>query len=447
MKVGMEGKLIESLLFIIKDLITTKDSGYNIIFENVIDELKNRNIMNAATILNTVEVLQNQEPEVLYVLCNALYKETKIEKINPHNFFTEIEIEKKLKNFKKEKRKINKITKFSNAIQVTEDQWICVMKMKEYIQICIDGKITYNPETQRGVVYKENKGIVITVPKVSKARSRKISKTISKGNYIPDTITINISKNGEEDFEIKDGSIFVYDGRTDCIDGYHRTVAMVMSYIDNPNNIYLNENITIRVTNYSSEKAMQYINQINKQEKITESRQKSLDLFEYENVITKAINENPESDLKGKIATDELTIRQGRAYVQFSLLSDAIKYNFVGENDKKNVIVENGRDARKVSKFMVDFFNEVYGIFSDDFENYTHGEKQNMKIDPFTFIGYVALASKLYNKSNWEDILENVLENFDFSFNNTEYLGKIPKNRKVTNASIEDISEYFKNLI
>ncbi len=157
--------LEERILFLLEDIIKNKDYDYTKIFKNVKNRLFSKNIMEATRILNKSIPLETVSIQVLYHLTKALYRETYREEINPNNFFTDVEI-KELNLFKRELKKEMEIVEFSNLVQVTEDQWHGAMTIGEIAELYNQGKIIYNPETQRERVFKEFRGQTIVKPKI-----------------------------------------------------------------------------------------------------------------------------------------------------------------------------------------------------------------------------------------------------------------------------------------
>ena len=89
--------------------------------------------------------------------------------------------------------------------------------------------------------------------------------------------------------------------------------------------------------------------------------------------------------------------------------------------------------------YLIDFFNEVYNLFYDKFNN-----KNGIYTEPFSFIGYVAIASELYGMAEWKDVLANILNSIDFTENNSFYQEMKQYQINISKANIKKISKYFK---
>ncbi len=194
----------------------------------------------------------------------------------------------------------------------------------------------------------------------------------------------------------------------------------------------------VRVTNFTDEKAKRFIVQKNKQNKISERHIKSLAVGEYQNSIVKEINTNSKSDLQGKIATDLSQIKTGDAYVTFDILANSIKYCFI----KNKNLIKTKRDERKTIEYLVDFLNEVYGIFYDEFNKKDSFVKSNI-----AFVSYIVLAAELYKDKNWRNKLESILNKIDYSYNNKEFKQLIPSNNKITTSVIKKVINYIKKYL
>lgn len=423
--------LEEKILYVIEEIIHNKNYNDKIL-DNIQKSLFNRGILEAGRILNKNIPLETLSDQVLYLLTKYLYEETQMETINPTRYFTDIEISMYNK-FKRNLKTKDEPIVFKNLIQVMDDQWHGVMHIKDIAELYNRGRITYNPETQRESIFKEVHGQIIVRPKINKQSRKEITKALKQGTYIPDEITFNVRKTGKENFKFTKGNwgvgdLIVYEGYIDVIDGYHRSLAILDVLSEMPS---LDRVMEVRITNFTIEKAQRFIVQKNKQNKIAERKIKSMDVQNYANSIVKRLNEDSQSDLRGKIATDSTAILKGLAIVGFEYLSESIEYFFN---------IKTRRDANKIGDYLIEFFNEIYGIYYDEFENY---KGKNIKTNQFTFIGYVALASKLYNQSNWKQKLEDVLKEANFD----EIKELIPiNNYRIRKGIIKKIGNYFHTL-
>ena len=419
----------DKLLFTIEDVLTSsKYTGMDVL-EKVKNRMYSRNIMQITRIINNNIPIETLSEPVLYLLCEAFYKYTKSEMINPEIFFTEINI-RDYAGFKmKEKEKINEV-KFEDfiPIKLSDNQWQGSMYVGDIVSLYNDMKITYNVKTQREGVFREIKGRNIKKPKTFPASISSIVKKIEDDTYIPDEITFNILKNGEEDFVYQNGNLIVKNGEIDVIDGYNRSRALIKLLALRPD-LARKRAMEVRITYMDENKAQAFIVQKNKQNKISPKQVRKLDTTKYENTIVRDINTSTMSDLRGKIATDVSELKIKKAVTSFDILSDAIGDNFT---------ITTRREATKISEYLVDFFNEVYGIMHEDFVAF-----DLEIINDFSFISWTYMAKRLFGKLNWRQKLEKNILNIDYS----KYNDFFPTNKRINKKTRHNIYEYVESML
>lgn len=420
--------LEKQLLFAIDEIITSKNFD-NKMLDNIKERLYQRNILNATQLLNRNIPLNTVSIQVLYALTEAIYKETELYSINPKKYFLENEIAI-YKTFKRDVSKENDVIEFDNMIQINENHWIGKISIQYLVELYNNLRINYNPQTQRESGYVEKDDHLIFVPKTYPQSVREIKTAILDGTYEPDEITLNLLKNDEEDFSYKNGKLTIYDGKIDIIDGWHRSNSILKALAENPD---IEMYFELRFTNFDIQKAKDFIIQKNKQRKINEKHIQSMNMSSYYNSITKALNENQKSDLRGKIVINRHLINRGYGLITFDVIASAIEVNF----DLKT-----RSQSEKVQDYLIDFFNEVYNLFYDKFNN-----KNGIYTEPFSFIGYIAIASELYGRDNWKDVLVNILNQIDFTEDNPFYQEIKEYQINISKANIKKISKYFKEII
>lgn len=164
---------------------------------------------------------------------------------------------KEINAFSNSKYKIEKI-KFPlklKMIQVSDDQWIGSISVKQLMKLRDAQLINYNENAQRRlkrIVSGEEEWYTIDL---NRDAVDKITESYRNETYIANTITLNIPEDAE----------FHYDGENliinevnafDILDGYHRYIAMSNIYNTNRKFDYTME---IRVVCFSEDKARQFI--------------------------------------------------------------------------------------------------------------------------------------------------------------------------------------------
>ena len=135
----------------------------------------------------------------------------------------------------------------------------------------------------------------------------------------------------------------------------------------------------------------------------------SINQAKLENIVAKNLNEAPQNEMQFKIATDANAIAHNRAYVMFNTMAEAVRNNFE---------IKSQRDVRKITEYLVEFFNELVGLHIDEFNNPAKSQNKSFITVPNMFIGYITLAGKLYNTKNWQATLEEIMTSIDFTRNN-----------------------------
>lgn len=316
-------------------------------------------------ILNRTIPIETQSQVVLYLVTKSLFNATEESRINPENYFTEIEIEEANK-FKREFESQKDYVDIEDIRQVDEDQWITTMTYKQISDLYATGKVRYNKETQRNTIFKEYGDKIIESININKTSVKEIKELMLQGLFIPNTITFNILATGKEKFEIdnRNKSIRIYDN-LDIIDGFHRSLGGIEAVAENPE---IEGTLEVRITNFNLDKCHRFIVQEDKKNKIDKRYIQTLNVENLENKVVKLINENT-GEMQGKV-TSNIILYRNQAYVLSDVLSDAIKSNFN---------IESNRDVNNVAEYLIKGFDEIVGIFINDFKNLEESRKNNIR--------------------------------------------------------------------
>ena len=238
--------------------------------------------------------------------------------------------EKEIQTFQNSKFKTDKV-KFPikwKMMQVSEDQWIGTISVKQLMLLRNEQLINYNENAQRKlkrVVAGEEEWWTIDV---NHDAVNKIVESYRNGTYIPNTITLNIPEDSE----------FHYDGDTliineissfDILDGYHRYVAM--SYISNVDKKF-DYDMELRVVSFSEEKARQFIWQEDQKTKMNKIDSESLNQNNPANQVTQMLASK--GILTGVISRNKGVID----YTSVSQLIGLLFFNTKKKIERKQII-------------------------------------------------------------------------------------------------------------
>ena len=286
--------------------------------------------------------LEDANEFILFALCNCLDKE--LEKKNTNKYFTPIEIEGYSKS--KYHEETIKFPIEIKCVPVTADQWIGSVDVDFIMKLRRAQLINYNAKAQRTlqkVVKGERSYYKITL---NKDAINKITESMDNGNYIPNTITLNMPETA--DFSYDDSkcilSIKTLD-HFDISDGYHRYIAMGQLKDKNPD---FNYPMELRIVMFSEDKVKQFIYQEDQKTKMKKIDSDSMNMNAPENLVVERLNRDVMFNLKNKIARNNGSINYGE-------LAAIIKYfYFKGQGADKSI-----RRIIEVESEIRDKFNKL----------------------------------------------------------------------------------------
>lgn len=394
---------------------------------------KSKNILpgDIVKIISKNNPLEMQKEYMLYFITEAFYRATEYESnLNPERWFTEREIQE-YKNYKESNNKSQE--KFPLVIKdikrIADDFYrfdTSITTIKEWAERRL---FSYNFDTQRNPDLKDG----ILVPSIDKTSVGEISDRIEQGRFYSNHLTFNLLNTGDEKFEYdsENRTLTIHDGEINIIDGFHRVLGILKATSFNENAEYITG---INITNFDVNKARDFIVQENKRNEINKVQLKSWDKERFESVVIEKINTDANSELKGLISSDEKVVNSKKAMVYFEHLERSIKNNFK---------ITNSREARIVSKVLIEGFNEIIGLKYEEFK-----EKDEVWFNTQTFIGYISLIAGLYNTKqeslvdNWDNLIKSIISSCEHEENR---LKSLLEGKKLTKGKEKRIEEYFKN--
>lgn len=421
--------------------LTIEENALNTqVHDQVKEFFKQKNISpgEVAAMLTQQIPLETLDGVILYLLTKGLYQATGSEILNPVRWFTNIEIDE-AERYKKDKQEmLEGDLVFEKVLKVEGDHWLTTLSSQTIKQLYDSFRVYYRPETQRGMLTYRSGDSIINRIDVNKRVVNEITEKLVEGSFISNTLTFNVLKNGDDRIIYDEDNMRLTIGEEseiDVVDGFHRSYAILKALIIKPD---LKKNWEIRIVNWDVDKAQRFIYQESLQTPLRKSRQEELNQEKLENQIVRNLNEMPRNEMQHKITTDYNLIKYNIAYVMFDILSKTIRETFK---------IKSQRDVKKISQFLVDFFNELIGIYPDEFHNLRESREQSYIAHPNMFVGYITLASMLYKQNNWEDKLENILNKIDFDKSNSIWKALDIDNPRLTKRQMLSIIRYFTNLV
>ena len=389
--------------------------------------------------LETFDIKNDKELFVLYVFTQGLQEALKLKidddyMIGLEDEISELDVEKYFTVSEQRYFAEQKYTKeeqegypyvFRNMLKVSEGHYTGVISAQDLASIDKSNDIIYNFNTQRNakVDVFGIKRININIKKI-----QDITDNLLNGRQFADEIKINILRNGEDEisFDTSDGAIGnlnVVSGEMNIFDGFHRKTANQLAVIKNPE---LQFNWKLTITNFTEQKAQDFMVQINKQTPIKKEYINTLDKNKIENLVVDFIVDNPIFELSDKIKNTEQELKFN-GYTKKSVLAIAIADNY------GDLLLQRSR-AKTISDWIVDFLNHIAEYLN----------KSDYSANKYMFLAYISLSRKLYGVDNWRDITSKIITSYDFSRNNIDniYISNISGN--INKIAKNKLYELFK---
>lgn len=394
---------------------------------------------------NSIKEIKDLNEIELYLYTKALYDATKEHSINPDNFFSKIQQEEGDKFYAEIVDYEIKYPYIINDVLEEDEgkQWITVVDVQTLLKWRYGFPVNYNFETQREAAYDKKglqEGLLIKVPKTDPKTIEEITQRLINEKQFSDTLTLNISHNGNDSFEYdkRNKRLIIHEGcQIDNTDGYKRFQAIISFLSIIPNS---KKTFSVRFTNYDTTTAQQFIYQIQTVATF-EAEQKKSFKESASNAVLKTV-EMKSYDFKNCMTTNKVLIQHGKKLVLQSILSDAIDYNY---NLNKKVVTR--KESETLGEWIAEFMDEIIGLYPGTFISDVESNKiSNVMNHQNTFIGYIALSAKLHNYNNWKSILKSTLEKIDFSINNKDWQDIGIFRDKLSKVYYRKISDYFKGV-
>ncbi|MBD8839412.1 hypothetical protein IFU39_16490 [Paenibacillus sp. CFBP 13594] len=357
------------------------------------------------SIIQNDEIIKETELQYLIGLTRGLHDLLKHKNLDPESLFGEREIRDSENALSSEEdNKLSLPLNFEEVIQIKYDSYLTKISLQKLVAMVNSQLIIYDEETQRGVIYKENKsGGIVKTPIVNKASVKRISTKMAKNQYFEDMITLNVystevdpvTYNPEsKTLTINNGSVI------SILDGFHRLQGAVAALQINPN-AELHEILSIRV--YDFETAKKFFSQLNTINVLKKERRKEL---AQERLSDKVVSDlQQKSEIGKQIASASSISERAGELTIFDIMTYAID----------NVYhLQRQLDIIKTSKYLNEFFAYLVGNYPDEFSPDIKQRKNRTMSHPLMFIGYIVMSKYMQANELSLDEIERYVELIDF---------------------------------
>lgn len=221
-------------------------------------------------------------------------------------------------------------------IPIAEDQWVGKITVDMLMKLRQSQLINYNVNAQRTlskVVKGDKTTYKITLNQKAVAE---IQSSFENNSFIPNTITLNIPMETENDFFYDEEScslVIKSIEHLDITDGYHRFIAACQEKDNNPKFDYPLE---LRIVNFTEDKAKQFIFQEDQKTKMRKADSNSMNMNKAANIVVTRLNENVRCNLKGLISRNDGII----PFAELAELVDYFYFKGVGKEKERTVTIQ-----------------------------------------------------------------------------------------------------------
>ncbi|MBD1379125.1 DNA sulfur modification protein DndB [Metabacillus arenae] len=349
----------------------------------------------------------------LYLFANELYKSTGKSAADPSSYYPS-RMSKEIKtNFEADlPDRVEFPYTFENVIKGEDDDYMAYVKASEIKKLFENGLLQYNKEVQRETRKLNTKHIedIIHVPKVVEKSVEAMINLHKTGEWASTVITLNARLDSSDEYEEliydeENKTLTVTKGTLlDILDGFHRINAIARVFRDPSSS---DKFFKVNILNFNIGKAKQQFAQINTINPVSKSRVEEIAQSKWSSNVVERLKYN--SELKGRIS-DQTIGRNSGLLVSFLTLSNAIDDCFE---------IKDKADAAKLSKYLIEFFNELVLNFPDEFlGDVAAVRKKSLINNNLMFEGYVMLAKKMKDESIPVNKLSEILNKIDFNKEN-----------------------------
>lgn len=238
--------------------------------------------------------------------------------------------------------------KWKMAEVIEGQQWIGAIKLSDLMLLRNSSLIRYNEDTQRTMKRIISGDTCYYEITLDRKAVNSIKNAIESDQYIPTTLTFNLSE--DADFYYKDGELVIKKcDFLDIVDGYHRYIALSKIYDANPK---FDFNMELRITSFSESRAKQFIWQEDQKTKMRKVDSESLNQTNPAVKIVQQLNTDANFILAGKMnRTDGI--------INISDFTSVISDLFYSSNQRKQLNKSNEiKYQQEVKKKLLEGINK-----------------------------------------------------------------------------------------
>lgn len=388
-------------------------------------------------IFNDVNNLDDYDVRITVLYTKAIFEETKLLKLAPEEWFTELEIKDALQFLYQETEdSLNFPFLAEKVLKNSEDSFTTNFTIKQIALFGINHMTYFNPDIQREGKREMRNGEIVIKPKIYQKNVQEIKKLILDGKLEETTLVFNVplgitGLDNDVFYDEKKMQLTINEGaRLDIVDGIHRTLACQNAYIEDPTNPFLDTiKLTVKIFNYDTARAQNYQAQLAKATPIQKSRIKELEKARLADIVVRNLKINNDSDLKDKISSSNIPNKKTGELTSYSTLSDAIDNSF-GDLLKKQF------DTIEVTKYLKEFYTYLFGLYEDQLN-----DKDNILFSNKIFFGHIVLARYMKDNEIPFEEMKKYIKPEDFNKETLhESLKKIIEMRKI---NYKKLNQYY----
>lgn len=373
---------------------------------------------------DTIPLNALRDSEV-YHIAKFLIKENLLN-IKLDDFFTDKEVEAArdavIRYTKMYPNMLLNINNANEASTSRHKQYVTTMSYEEIAHLFEEGVIDYNFATQRKARIIKLRNKITRIASINTKNVSEIKDLILKNMFESNTITINIRRTGNEDFEYDEAShTLIIDrasSKLDVTDGYHRVKAINEAWHVNPD---IKGNMIVCFKNLTVEEARLFIWQ---ESKGAINNQEEMKLYDMNSNLAKLINDINAYNNSTNILFDKVSMTNNGE-------NNLMYYEVFAENMKRSWFkILEGADIMqliKIRNFICDFYAIAYMYINNKFKVGNMRDLvglNNATTDQMFMAGMVHAAAKMYEDNNQtiDPIrIEKMVNKLDYSLENNKF--------------------------